>query len=412
MELHKISDLIYDYAEIGFETEKSCTALVNVLDANGFKVERPFATLDHAFLAKYGTGSIKVGLLAEYDALNDMSQVPNLNYKKALKEGEPGHGCGHNLLGVGVVAAALELKEYAEEYDLEINVYGCPAEETGSGKNIMAKEGAFDHLDFALSWHPNSIHGIWSAKTLAVQQVYYIFEGISAHASGAADQCRSALDAAEIMNIGVNYLREHMPSTARIHYAYHDVGGTSANVVQSSAKLHYYIRDINMEAVEALVKRVDNIAKGAALISDVNYKIELDGQCREYDANETLSKVMHEVMHNYPLEYSKEAQEDAKALSIDDTYLDTSLQDLVFGLHDNVSTDTGDVSQITPMAQAFIACEPSGTPMHSWQWVANGKSKMAHESIAQVGNIIAQTAIRVAKDKDLLNQIKEEFKRK
>lgn len=411
-DVFKIADKIWEFAEVKFDTPKSANLICEYLESQGFKIERNSANIDYAFVASWGGSGPVVGYLAEYDALSGMGQ-PSQYYQEVTSE-EPGHACGHNLLGTGVIHAALLIKDYCLNHglDYQVKIYGCPAEESGYAKNIMAEAGVFNDATIILTWHPNAFTQAWVERTLAVKTVTISFTGIASHAAGAPEKGRSALDACELMNVGVNYLREHMPMEARIHYAYLNAGGTSANVVQKEAQLHYFIRGKNKNEVESLCNRVQDIAKGAALMTQTEMKFEVDASCRDLNASIPLSQTLETVMRS------------AKQIELDDSdklhlekychdptnlYFDTQIRDARYHYQDYVSTDVGDVSWCVPTAQLFIACEPFDTPMHSWQWVDNGKSNVAHKGIIKAGEVLATTAIYVFQNKTLLQEIEEAF---
>lgn len=409
--LIKASDAIWEYAEVGFDTPKSSAHLAGVLASYGFEVEVGVGNVVHAILGKYENGGVKIGFLGEFDALFGMSQKADALIKEPIVKGESGHGCGHNLLGVGSLAGAIGLMRYLKENNLAGSVYyyGCPAEESGSGKAHMAKAGVFDGMDVCLSWHPHYVNQTWSDRTLAVMEVDFEFEGLTSHAAAMPEMGRSALDGAEMMNIGVNFLREHMSSDARIHYAFLNAGGEAANVVQDFAKLHYVIRESNAEKVKALYERVVSISKGAALMSETTVRHEIVAACKDVAPNYALSKALYDNMVAFDFNYSKEALEFAQALSPQNKQVSLEVLPFTFNELTYASTDVGDVSWQVPVAQAFVACEPHGTPMHSWQWVSNGKSKMAHASLSYVGALLAKTGLDVILDGALLKTIKDEF---
>ncbi len=379
-----LSDEIWELKEVKFETKESAKQMAKILQEHGFSIEFGVADLENAFVASYGTTGPAVGFLAEYDALEGV-----------------GHACGHNLLGTGSALAGIIAKEYQEEFDgsFQVKVYGCPAEESGYGKSIMARAGIFDDVDLVLTWHPNNFTQIWADETLAVRQAEFEFKGIASHAAGAPEVGRSALDACELMNVGVNYLREHVPSSVRMHYAYLDAGGTSANVVQDHAKLYYFVRDETLDGVNDVLKRVEKVAEGAALMTETNLSIAYDGQCQSYNANVVLSNILHESLKTLgPIDFKAKASE-----------YDSRILEPVYHQKGMVSTDVGDVSWVAPTAQAFIACEPILYPMHSIQWAKNGKTDIAHKGIKKAGEVLALTAIKVITNEELLNQVQQSF---
>lgn len=416
---------------------------MEILEREGFSVETGVANMAHSFVATYGSGHPVIGILAEYDALGNLSQVADLGEQKAEVTGGNGHGCGHNLLGTGALAGAVGIKDLMEEEQLTgtIKLFGCPAEESGYGKAFMARDGIFDCLDVALAWHPMDNSAAWGLSSLAVYQIYYNFKGISAHAAAAPEQGRSALDAAELMNIGVQFLREHIIDEGRIHYAFMDVGGESANVVQPTASLYYFIRAPKLEQAEAIYKRVNKIAEGAALMTETDLEIVFDSACANYLPNQAMTTAMYENLKEYGnLQLTAEDQAYSQRYfdSLDDatkaglvararqffptateeeiTRLATSpvLDDigpLVFSDATSGSTDVGDVSWVCPTAQVLVGCEPQGTPPHSWQWVANGKSSVAHKGLLAAGKTIATTAYDLLTNPELVEQAKAEHQK-
>ena len=356
-----ISDAIFDLNEVEFETLESAKLISDYLENEGFRVEYQSDILKAAFVATYGEGKPVVAILGEYDALDGL-----------------GHACGHNLLGTGALAAVLQVRDQMKGQGTIVYM-GCPAEESGYGKSYMVKQGLFDDVDVALTWHPHYKTEVWSRPSLAVQQTFYHFTGIASHAAFAPEKGRSALDGAELMNIGVNYLREHVSDDVRLHYAYLDVGGQSANIVQASASLSYFVRAKDQETLDLVQKRVDDIAKGAALMSGIEVAYSRASACQAFKANKVISNLFKEVL------------EIEEACDFDRV--------------ETVSTDVGDVSQVIPVAQVFIACEPYPYPMHSQEWVDNGKSKMAHDGIFKAGDVLAQVALRIIEEEGLVEKI-------
>ena len=294
--LTALSEEIWRYAEVGFQEFRSAQALERCLEDEGFTLEKGVAGMPTAFVARYGSGKPVIGFVGEYDALFDLSQQPGNPQRALFENGTAGHGCGHNELGVGALASALAVKEYMQEQGLAGTVvyYGCPAEEDGSGKMHMAKEGVFDELDGAFTWHPSSKNAVDGCSSLACIGVLYRFHGRATHAAGQPHLGRSALDACELMNVGANYLREHMIPEARIHYAYRDAGGGAPNVVQDHAALYYFIRAPKVSQAVELRERVDNCAKGAALMTGTTLEITTtDGLC-DFIPNQTLSALLQQ----------------------------------------------------------------------------------------------------------------------
>ncbi len=434
---------IWETPELRFATKKSVQEHYNILETEDFTIEKGVAGMENAYVATFGSGKPIIGILGEYDALSNLSQVADLAEQKPLISGANGHGCGHNLLGTGAVAGAVGIKEYLKESGLSgtIKLYGCPAEEGGCGKSYMAREGLFDDLDLALSWHPADTTEAWGDSSLAVYHVYYHFNGTAAHAAGAPEMGRSALDAAELMNTGVQYLREHIIDQARIHYAYKDAGGTSPNVVQSSATLFYYIRAPKIEQAKEIYKRVNKIAEGAALMTETTMSVELDSACFDYIPNQALTTAIYKNLELLtPLEFTPEElryeqkyfdtvpnivkenlfastlaafpdKKEEEIKTIAEMPINSELFPLKFSQQTGGSTDVGDVSWIVPTAQAYIACEPHGTPAHSWQWVANGKSSVAHKGLLAAGKALALTAYDALNHPELIAKAKSEHQK-
>lgn len=436
----KVSDQIWDFAEVRFELPKSAAALCELLSAEGFCIKKGLAGMEDAFVAEYGSGSPVIGILAEYDALAGMSQVSDAAEQKAIEKDAPGHGCGHNLLGGGSIAGAVGIKDYMEEAGLSgtIRLFGCPAEESGYGKTFMARDGVFDGLDAALTWHPFNTNALWSFSSLAVYQVYFRFKGVAAHAANAPELGRSALDAAELMNVGVNFLREHIIDAGRVHYAFMDVGGTSANVVQPTATLFYFVRAPKLSQARAIYDRVVKIAQGAAMMTETEVEVEFSSAAADYLVNRTLGDVMYENMKlalpqfaaeemEYARPYYEGLSEDAKKRlraqvaaanpglsgeeidAIATSPIQTVLPPNSYPAEPiKGSTDVGDVSWMVPTAQAQVVTYPNGTPAHSWQWVTTGKSPMAHRGMLSGGKTIAFTALDLLTNPEIVEKAKQE----
>ena len=436
----KVSDAVWEANETRFNTKESSKSFYKVLENEGFTIETGLAHMEYAFCATYGSGSPVIGILAEFDALGNMSQVCDLGEKKQEIDGGNGHGCGHNVLGAGALAGAVGIKSYMEENKIPgtIKLFGCPAEESGYGKSFMARDGVFDGLDIALTWHPSDTSNGWSISSLAVYQAYYNFKGVSSHAAAAPEQGRSALDAAELMNVGVQFLREHIVDSGRVHYAFMDAGGESANVVQPSASLYYFVRAKTLEEAKPIFDRVTKIANGAAMMTETEVEMVFDSACANYIPNKALTTAMYEnLLETGSLNLTKEEMEyerryyDSLPPSTRDRLYSRAKaafpqlsekewnemaespilerpMPLVFADAASGSTDVGDVSWVVPTAQVTIGFEPQGTPAHSWQWVANGKSSVAHKGVLAAGRVIAATAFDVLNNPELLQQAKEE----
>ncbi|WP_299256695.1 amidohydrolase [uncultured Kushneria sp.] len=296
-----LADAVWDHPETRFEEHVSSRLLADALEAEGFHVERGVAGMETAFVASIGSGAPVIALLGEFDALTGLSQRGGASAHEPLEPGGNGHGCGHNLLGTAALAAAVAARDDLRSRGrLEgagtLRFYGCPGEEGGSGKTFMVREGLFDDVDAALTWHPMTFTGLFSTPTLANIQAYFRFHGTAAHAANSPHLGRSALDAVELMNVGANYLREHVPDQARLHYAMTDSGGASPNVVQSSAEVLYLVRAPTMSETEEIYARLQDVARGAALMTGTSVEVTFDKACSSYLPNRTLEALMFEQM--------------------------------------------------------------------------------------------------------------------
>ncbi|BAH41803.1 probable aminobenzoyl-glutamate utilization protein B [Brevibacillus brevis NBRC 100599] len=429
----KVSDQIWAFAETRFEEYQSAELLAQTLEGEGFKVEFGVGGIKTAFIGSFGSGNPVVAILGEFDALSGMSQKKGQTKEEPLVAGANGHGCGHNLLGTASLAAAIAVKEYMEENNMKgtVRYYGCPGEEGGSGKAFMARAGLFDDVDFALCWHPMGYNSIMSTDSLANYQIYFKFKGKSAHAAASPHLGRSALDAVELMNVGVNYLREHIIPEARVHYAITNSGGLSPNVVQPKAEVLYLIRAPKVDQVQEIYERVCKIAQGAALMTETEVEIVFDKACSNLVQNKLLEEVMYKnfqelgvPMHDEAeLQLAKEIRATLSKQELatsEKQSSDMPAPDMVTWLNPydgskiplNGSTDVGDVSWITPTAQCTTACYVNGSTLHSWQWVSLGATSMAHKGMLHAGKVMASTAIDMLKNPKLIEQAKAELKQR
>ena len=424
-DFYKLSDKIWENAEIRFKEKQSVKDYVAFLKNEGFSITVGQAGLNTGFRAEWGSGKPVIGFLGEYDALAGLSQKAGVSVKESLVEDGNGHGCGHNLLGVGALMGAVGFKHYLETEGKTGTVvfFGCPAEEGGSGKTFMAREGCFDQLDLALSWHPNDCNMMPPGPVLANDSIRYSFTGKASHAAAAPEAGRSALDALELMNIGVQFLREHIPSTARIHYAITNAGGISPNIVQPYASALYQIRAPFAPLLSDLYERVNNIAKGAAMMTETQLEIKfLKGT-----SNTVLIPALDEVMYNNMCEIPnpvERADDIAFAREIVKTQMPAdSIPENVFDLKPrnwnksgNIpipgSSDVGDVSWVCPVSQCGTSTWPVGTAAHSWQAVACGKSDFAHKGMLYAGQIIAATAVDVCNNPEIIETAWRQLKEK
>ncbi|WP_394140139.1 M20 family metallopeptidase [Cytobacillus oceanisediminis] len=431
------SDKIWENPETRFEEYVSAEILSEQLEREGFRVTKGIAGIETAFVGEFGEGKPVIAFLGEYDALSGMSQKGNVAYKEKNIEDGNGHGCGHNLLGTGALAGAVALKTYMEEHDLKgtVRFYGCPGEEGGSGKTFMAREGIFDDVDMALCWHPGPHTGVIASSFLSNIQAYFKFKGTSSHAAASPHLGRSALDAVELMNVGVNYLREHVIPEARIHYAITNTGGISPNVVQANAEVLYLIRAPQIDETKEIYERIKKIAEGAALMSETEVEVIFDKACSNYIPSKVLGKTMYESMLEVGLpEFSNSEQQYAKEIwnSLTENEKNNagqlvaianekvnipSGQYLTEEIHPKYesnavvpgSSDVGDVSWIAPTVQCMMTTCALGTALHSWQMVAQGTSSIAHKGLLQVSKVLALTAIKALENKDIIENAKKEL---
>ena len=316
-EIFTASDEIWGCAETAFTEEKSMKILCDVLKAEGFTVETGLADVKTAFKGTFGSGKPVIGILGEFDALSGLDQEAGATEKIVVHDGASGHGCGHNMLGTASLSAAIGIKKYLEESGKPGTViyFGCPGEEGGSGKAFMAKGGVFANLDAAITWHPGDLTQADTGSSLANYQVAYKFYGKSAHAGGAPHLGRSALDALELMNMGVQFLREHMPDSARIHYSITDAGGDSPNVVQPKAQVLYMVRSIWVKDALELQERVDRIALAASMMTDTKMEKKFIDGCSNTVPNKVLESLMWDNFNDLGVcHYTEEELKYAKAL--------------------------------------------------------------------------------------------------
>lgn len=441
----QVADAIWDYAELSLQEEQSAALYVRVLREQGFTVETGISGIPTAFAASYGSGSPKIGLLAEYDALSGLSQKAGSLEREELTPGGCGHGCGHNLLGAGALAAALGVKAYLESTGTPgtVTLYGCPGEEGGAAKAFMARDGLWYGLDAALTWHPEDANEVVTGSTNSCIQTQYHFTGVAAHAAADPERGRSALDAVELMNLGVQFLREHMSDKARVHYAITDAGGRSPNVVQPKASVLYMVRSNHVSEAVELQKRVDKIAEGAALMTETTVeKTFIDGLA-DTVPNHVLEQLLYE---NYEAlgvpSHTAEELKFADALaatypgsdrvpgigsSFDGDYQAKAaelqkngghaMNDFLLPLYQGEafepgSTDVGDVSWQCPTAQIHVAAWPNGAPGHSWQNVSCGKTEIGRKAALHAGKVLAAAAIDLFNQPELLAQAKAEHQRR
>ena len=403
------SKKIWDYAELPYKEYKSQELLCQILAEAGFEIEKDVAEIPTAFVAraKIGEEGFKMGFLGEYDALDALSQQASITTKKPVEEGAPGHGCGHNLLGVGALGAALTLKEYlvAEKLTGTVIYYGCPAEEGAGAKQFMARAGVFDEADFVYTWHPSTVNGVDDAGCNAIMGASFEFFGTSSHAGGSPHKGRSALDTAELMSVGVNYMREHIIDQARIHYAYANTGGSAPNVVHDYAKVKYEVRTPKVEDLKDLFRRVVNVAKGAALMVETQMKYEVTMAFSNYFPNDALAEIANEcyleigapkwsdedyaLAKQYADSYGESVSSSEKALASTVTLYNKDNKEVNGG-----STDVGDVCYTGPTLNILAACACEGNIWHTWQTTAQMASAIGYKGMITATKVMALSAIR------------------
>lgn len=439
-ELTELAKNIWEYAEIKWKEFRSIEAQKEILKKYGFKINDNLADLPTAFSAEYERGKgVTVGFLGEFDALSGLSQVEDVAERVEKVKGECGHGCGHHLLGTASIGAALKLKDYMDENNLEGKVvyFGCPAEEGGSGKAFMAKAGCFDVADIVIAWHPFNGNAIFTGSLQANKQVYVRFRGKGAHAAASPHLGRSALDGLELVNIGVQFLREHMQDFERIHYSIIDPGSASPNVVQPYAEGLYLLRSKDTDHVNRLYKRFEKIVKGAGLMTETEPEIIFDKACSNVIPNPVIEEELYKAfLEEGPIEFTKEEikyAEDFRATFPEENieseqtlvYAVDKVDELVYLkdhiLYDKVldfkhsdelgmgSSDVGDCSNVVPTAQIITACFAIGTTPHSWQEVAQGKSSMAMKGMLKASNVMSRAARSFIENPELVKKAHEEF---
>ncbi len=437
-----VADTIWENPELSLQEEKSARLYCKTLREEGFAVEEGICGIATAFSASYGSGRPLIGILAEYDALSGLSQKGGSLQRQEVVAGGCGHGCGHNLLGAGSLAAALGVKAYLEKTGKPgtVVLYGCPGEEGGAAKAFMARDGLWRKLDAALTWHPSDANEVVTGSSNSCIQVQYTFTGVASHAAAAPDRGRSALDAVELMNIGVQFLREHMSSKARIHYAITDAGGRSPNVVQPRATVLYMVRSNHVSEAVALQKRVDKIADGAALMTETTYRRKFIDGLADTVPNHVLEALLHQNFSQLgvPLHTEEELRfaDDLSATypgsdkapgigsDHDGDYArqavalrkdwGRAMNDFLLPLYQGDafepgSTDVGDVSWECPTAQIHVATWPNGCPGHSWQNVSCGRTEIGHKGALHAGKVLAAAAIDLLGDPQILRAAREEF---
>ena len=418
-ELNAINKAIWEFAEVGLEEKRSSALLVEKLKAAGFKVRVGVADMPTAFVAEFGSGAPIIGILAEYDALPGLSQKVSPQ-RDPVTADAPGHGCGHSGLGTGSLGAALAVKAAMEKHELKgtIRLYGTPAEETLIGKVYMSLAGEFKDLDACLHWHPSTRNDVWNGESKAAVSAKFTFAGVTAHASGSPDKGRSALDGVELMNVGANYMREHLKEDARVHYVITD-GGGAPNVVPAKATVWYYVRANNHVDVERSFAWLRDIADGAAKMSRTTVSVQIDTDCHEIIPNDPLAALLLTNLERVGApQFTPEEHLFARRLQESvtkefGTVFKEALEEQVYRTTKvgggSGSTDVGDISWHVPMGGLRTACFASDAPGHSWQNVAAIGSTIGEKGFNYAAKVLACTTLDLLEDPKALAAAKGDF---
>jgi aminobenzoyl-glutamate utilization protein B len=428
-----LSDRVWDIPEICYTEYKSVAEHRAMLEEEGFRITENLAGIPTAIMGEAGEGGPVIAILGEYDALPGLSQVAGVAEPMEVVPGGHGHGCGHNMLGSAALLAATAVKNHLAAAGIKgrVRYYGCPAEEGGAAKVFMVRAGLFEDVDIAITWHPAAINRVDDAMSLANTRIDFTFKGRASHAAAAPHLGRSALDAVELMNVGVNYMREHMPSDARIHYAMLDAGGVAPNVVQANATVRYAVRARDLPGMRPLIERVKKVAQGAALMTETSVSDKVVSAVSNLLANTPLEQAMHRQLDRLGAppfdaadrQYAAEIQATLTPEDIASAYAragmaarkDSSLCDFIVpygtkGAPMMGSTDVGDVSWVVPTVQARIATHAIGTPGHSWQITAQGKSGQAKKGMVHAAKVMAGVAVDALGDPSLIARAKADHK--
>jgi aminobenzoyl-glutamate utilization protein B len=429
-----LSDKVWGMPEVCYTEARSAAEHLAELRHQGFRITENVAGIPTALVGEWGEGGPVIAFLGEYDALPGLSQEAGVAEARPLEPGGHGHGCGHNLLGSAALLSATAVKDWlaAHKTPGRVRYYGCPAEEGGAAKTFMVRAGAFADADIAITWHPNSFWEVAVTPSLANTRADFVFAGRASHAAASPHLGRSALDAVELMNVGVNYMREHMPSDARVHYALLDTGGIAPNVVQAHARVRYSIRARDLPGMNELVARVHKIAQGAALMTETSVDMRIISAVSNILPNTPLEQALHGLMEDLgpPRFDEADAQFAAKiratltdkditsvyhAIGMDPT--DRPLADFIVPLDARRnpligSTDVGDVSWVVPTVQVHAPTVAIGTPFHTWQVVAQGKTPAAHKAMVQAAKAMAGLGVRALCEPDLIAAAKADLERR
>jgi aminobenzoyl-glutamate utilization protein B len=429
-----LSDKVWAMPEICYTEARSSAEHLAELRHQGFRITENVADIPTALMGEWGEAGPVVAFLGEYDALPGLSQEAGIAEPRPLEAGGHGHGCGHNLLGSAALLAATALKDWlaANKVPGRVRYYGCPAEEGGAAKAFMVRAGAFDDADVAITWHPSSFWEVVVTPSLANTRADFIFTGRTSHAAVSPHLGRSALDAVELMNVGVNYMREHMPSDARVHYALLDTGGIAPNVVQAHARVRYSIRARDLPGMNELVARVHKIAQGAALMTETKVEMRIISAVSNLLPNTPLEEALLRVMEDLGPPHFDDADK-AFAVKIRSTLSDQDIASVyrAIGMEPTDrpladflvpldarrnpqigSTDVGDVSWVVPTVQVHAPTVAIGTPFHTWQVVAQGKTPAAHKAMVQAAKAMAGLGVKALLEPDLIAAAKADLKKR
>ncbi len=429
-----LSDRVWAMPEVCYTEARSSAEHLAELRHQGFRITENVAGIPTALIGEWGEGGPVIAFLGEYDALPGLSQEADVAEPRPVEAGGHGHGCGHNLLGSAALLAATAVKDWLATHNApgRVRYYGCPAEEGGAAKTFMVRSGAFDDADIAITWHPNSFWEVAVTPSLANTRADFIFTGRASHAAASPHLGRSALDAVELMNVGVNYMREHMPSEARVHYALLDTGGIAPNVVQAHARVRYSIRDRDLPGMNELVARVRKIAQGAALMTETKMEMRIISAVSNVLSNTPLEQTLHGIMEDLgPPRFDDTDEKFAAkirstlsekdiaavyhAIGMDPT--DRPLADFTVPLDAKRnpqigSTDVGDVSWVVPTVQVHAPTVAIGTPFHTWQIVAQGKTPAAHKAMVQAAKAMAALGVKAFCEPELITAAKADLKKR
>ena len=426
-----LSDRVWAMPEGCYTEARSAAEHLAELRHQGFRITENVADIPTALIGEWGEGGPVIAFLGEYDALPGLSQEAGVAEPRPLEAGGHGHGCGHYLLGSAALLAATAVKDWlaANKVPGRVRYYGCPAEEGGAAKTFMVRSGAFADADIAITWHPNSFWEVAVTPSLANTRADFIFTGRASHAAASPHLGRSALDAVELMNVGVNYMREHMPSDARVHYALLDTGGIAPNVVQAHARVRYSIRARDLPGMNELVARVHKIAQGAALMTETSMEMRIISAVSNILPNTPLEQALHAIMEDLGPPRFDDADEEFAA-KIRATLTDKDIASVYYAigmdptsrpLADFIvpldarrnpligSTDVGDVSWVVPTVQVHAPTVAIGTPFHTWQVVAQGKTPAAHKAMVQAAKAMAGLGVKALCEPDLIAAAKSDL---